>query len=294
MASRDRSNELYQLFDSLRHSSNGTTNATLTSSSSSSATPDVKVFNEFAAAFAKEISSVSESIMNLTKLSQRQTVFDDESQEISGLVAIVKTNLHRLHDDLETLSNLKEQALRSQRGSLWSSVQRKEAERHSDAVVDTLKSRLARTGQDFKSVLQQRTRSMKEDATRRHQFTSDRTTTFESALFRDQRQHEEQQILMTNTNSQYYRQRTDAVREIEAAVHEVGELFQDFTRIVHEQDELIVRIDANVEDALTNVHAGSSELMRYLANLSSNRGLILKVFAILFAFLLFFGFVVVR
>jgi syntaxin 5 len=34
--------------------------------------------------------------------------------------------------------------------------------------------------------------------------------------------------------------------------------------------------------------------MTYIANLSSNRGMILKIFAILFVFLLFFGFVVVR
>lgn len=288
---RDRSTELHQLFDSLRSSSD----PVVTSSSSAAAHPDVHVFNDFAQAFAKEISSASENIMNLTKLAQRQNVFDEDSQEISALTTVVKTQLQRLHNDMETLAGLKEHAMKSQSGSLWSSATHKEADRHTTTVVDTLRSRLARTGQQFKGILQTRKDTLKDSALRRNKFTSDRSTSFESALFRDQQSHEQQQQLMVSqSNTQYYRQRADAVREIEAAVSEVGELFQDFSRLVHEQDELIVRIDSNVDDALSDVHAGSNELMRYLASLSSNRGLILKIFGILFVFLIFFGFVVVR
>lgn len=307
---RDRSVELYQYFDSLRGATSvgsvpapgapavSITAGGATSSLTSSTHPDIRVFNDFAKVFANEISAVSENIMNIAKLAQRQSVFEEESSEISGLTTVVKTHLQRLHNDLDTLVGLKEQALRAQQGPIWSTIggaAHKEAERHSDTVVDTLRSRLARTGQQFKTILQSRKESLKDNALRRNQFTSDRTSTFESALFRDQQQQEQQQqLMMTQSNTQYYRQRTDAVREIEAAVAEVGELFQDFTRLVHEQDELVVRIDSNVDDALSNVNAGSNELMRYLASLSSNRGLILKIFGILFVFLIFFGFVVVR
>eukprot|EP00658_Telonema_sp_P-2_P012188 TRINITY_DN14643_c0_g1_i2.p1 TRINITY_DN14643_c0_g1~~TRINITY_DN14643_c0_g1_i2.p1 ORF type:complete len:104 (+),score=25.35 TRINITY_DN14643_c0_g1_i2:125-436(+) len=84
------------------------------------------------------------------------------------------------------------------------------------------------------------------------------------------------------------------VRDIESAVNEVGDIFRDFTTMVEEQNEGIIRIDQDVSSALTNVNAGTNELMKYLASLSNNRGLIIKIFAVLFAFLLFFGFVVVR
>lgn len=304
---RDRSQELYQLFESQRSVGSSTaigSSSGLTSSAStvpglpSAVNPNVSVFNEFAQAFAKEISSASDNIMNLAKLAQRQSVFEEDNGDISSLTTVVKTQLHRLHNDMETLVGLKEHAMRSQSSAtnFWSSGPAcKEADRHAATVVETLKSRLARTGQQFKTILQSRKETLKDSALRRNKFTSDRATTFESALFRDQQQHEhQQQMLVSNANTQYYRQRADAVREIEAAVSEIGELFQDFSRIVHEQDELIVRIDSNVDEALTNVEAGSNELMRYLASLSSNRGLILKVFGILFFFLIFFGFVVVR
>jgi syntaxin 5 len=290
---RDRSLELQQYFDSLRGQSSASPSSVV--EAPVTVHPDVNVFNEFAQAFAKEIASLSSNIMNLAKITQQQSVFEEDSQEISALTTVVKTQLQRLHNDMDTLAGLKEHAMRSQRGSsFFSSNAQKEAERHTSAVVDTLKGRLANTGQQFKSVLQSRKDNLKDTALRRNQFTSDRSTTFESALFRDQQSHEQQQMLMNPSNTQYYRQRADAVREIEAAVNEVGELFHDFTRLVHEQDELVVRIDSNVDDALRDVNAGSNELMRYLASLSSNRGLILKVFGVLFVFLIFFGFIVVR
>ena len=291
---RDRSGELHQLFDSIRSVQAPVEGRFVPPARASAPPPEMKVFNDFAQVFAREIASVSENIMSLTKLMQRQTVFDDDSQEIASLTGVVKASLQRLHNDLETLVGLREHAMRAQRGSSWTlSPQHCETERHTDTVVDTLRSRLVRTGQQFKTVLQQRTRTLKDTASRRNKFTSDRATSFESALFRDQEQQAQQQLAVAS-NTQYYRQRYEAVREVEAAVAEVGELFQDFTRLVHEQEELVVRIDANVDDALTNVNAGSYELMRYLATISSNRGLILKLFAVLAVFVLFFGFVVVR
>lgn len=57
---------------------------------------------------------------------------------------------------------------------------------------------------------------------------------------------------------------------------------------VHEQGEMAMRIDENVEDALGNVDAGQAQLLRYLNTISSNRWLILKVFFVLMLFLVFF------
>jgi syntaxin 5 len=312
---RDRSQELYQLFEGVRAARQ------LHSSDSGSGTPasegnrsavgsnaltagrnDLQVFNDFAQAFAKEISQVSETVMRLTKLMQQQTLFDEKGKEIGSLTTIVKSSLGRLHDDMETLALLKDRAAasRSNQSSGWMSRDEGSsaaAVRHNDTVVDTLRSRLVKTGQQFKTVLQERTKSLKETASRRNQFSSDRPTSFESALFREQDSgsgQQEMQMTMHNSASQYYKQRYEAVREVEAAVMEVGELFQDFTRLVHEQDEVLVRIDNDVEDSLRNVNAGSNELLRYLSNLSSNRGLVIKILGVLFCFLLFFGFVVVR
>jgi len=51
------------------------------------------------------------------------------------------------------------------------------------------------------------------------------------------------------------------------------------------QGEMVERIDANVEDTTMNVNAAHMQLMKYYNGLSSNRGLIIKVFATVLIFL---------
>ncbi|KAG5470400.1 hypothetical protein LSCM1_01644 [Leishmania martiniquensis] len=303
---RDRSSELYELFSRQRQSRRPPKTGAVVSTGLHSSS-DVQTFNRFAKEFSNNIATVSEYIMRLAQLANRQSVFDDQTAEVSELAQMVKSSLQRLHSDAETLEQLKRRAVESQKGSVptkgdargmfgGSSDHLRTSERHSDTVVETLRSRLARTGQKFRTTLQQQSRSLKDKANRRHMFTTaDRPQTFESALFQDQEQHQQQQLLLSGTrNTLYYQQRADAVQEIEAAVQEVGELFNDFTRLVQEQEEVVLRIDTDVDNAVRHVNAGSNELMRYLTNLSSNRGLILKVFAMLFFFLMLFGVFVVR
>lgn len=293
---RDRSNELYDLFSRMRQSQPPETATTAVSTGLHSSS-DVQTFNRFAKEFSNNIATVSEYIMRLTQLTSRQNVFDDQTAEVSELTQMVKTSLQRLHNDAGTLEELKRRSMASQKNNISTSPDHlRTSEKHCDTVVETLRSRLARTGQQFRTTLQHQSKSLKDKANRRHMFTTaDKPQTFESALFQDQEQHQQQQQLLAGTgNTQYYQQRADAMLEIEAAVQEVGELFNDFTRLVQEQEEVVLRIDTDVDNALRHVNAGSNELMRYLNNLSSNRGLILKVFAMLFFFLMFFGLVVVR
>lgn len=303
---RDRSNELHELFARLRQSQPAASTGALVSTGLHSSS-DVQTFNRFAKEFSNNIATVSEYIMRLTQLANRQNVFDDQTAEVSELTQMVKSSLQRLHNDAGTLEELKRRAVESQKGNGpgkgdargifgGSTDHLRTSERHSETVVETLRSRLARTGQQFRTTLQHQSKSLKDKANRRHMFTTaDRPQTFESALFQDQEQHQQQQLLLSGTaNTQYYQQRADAVLEIEAAVQEVGELFNDFTRLVQEQEEVVLRIDTDVDTAVRHVNAGSNELMRYLTNLSSNRGLILKVFAMLFFFLMLFGLLVVR
>jgi len=49
------------------------------------------------------------------------------------------------------------------------------------------------------------------------------------------------------------------------------------------------RVDDNVEDALLQTRAGYEELQKYFRSVSSNQGLVLRVFAVLMFFLVVFG-----
>ncbi len=52
---------------------------------------------------------------------------------------------------------------------------------------------------------------------------------------------------------------------------------------------MMQRVDDNVEDALLNTRAGYDELQRYWTRVSSNRGLMMRVFAVLMFFIVVFG-----
>ena len=66
-------------------------------------------------------------------------------------------------------------------------------------------------------------------------------------------------------------------------------MFQRFTSIVAEQGELIERIDANTEEASVNVEEGHNQILKYRKSMIGNRGLIIKTFAVIFFFIIFFG-----
>lgn len=296
MVVRDRTAELHAIVDHFRREGRGGLapgELPRPSSSRPALSPAAARFAEASTAFSKDVTATSLSLANLTKLIQQQSVFDDQAPEIASLTTIVKSKLSKMHDDLAFLAEL--------RGDAAVGPSTSHANRHSEAVISSLRSKLVTTSQDFKTVLQRRTKAIKAATSRRNHVSSNKPSSFESKLFQAQdgdggggQMSMAQDMQLANSNTQYYSQRYDAVRQIEAAVHEVGEMFQDFTRLVHEQDETIIRIDTEVEQSLGYVNAGSSELMKYIASLSSNRGMILKIFAILFVFLLFFGFVVVR
>ena len=57
---------------------------------------------------------------------------------------------------------------------------------------------------------------------------------------------------------------------------------------VQEQGELAIRIDENIDDSLQNVDSAQAQLLKYLNSISSNRWLIMKVFAVLVLFLVIF------
>ncbi|EPY40618.1 syntaxin 5 [Angomonas deanei] len=237
---RDRSKEFYDLFDTFK-SQQTVPSTSLRSSVTSS--NEVQSFNQYARNVAADIVSVSDVIMRLTKLTQQQSIFDDKSREMSHLTSTIKSSLQKLHDSMDTLEALKK-AANPQKDVFARGA--KGSQKHNDTVVDTLKMKLASTGQVFRAALQSQTKQVRDSSNRRFQFTSnDEPQTFESALFQDREQ--QQTLLSTNTNTQYYRQRVQAVKELEAAVAEVGEMFNDFTRLTHEQEETILRIDADVD-----------------------------------------------
>ena len=48
---------------------------------------------------------------------------------------------------------------------------------------------------------------------------------------------------------------------------------------------MAIRIDENIDDTLSNVESAQTQLLKYLNTISSNRWLVMKIFAVLMVFL---------
>jgi syntaxin 5 len=98
---------------------------------------------------------------------------------------------------------------------------------------------------------------------------------------------ESAQIL--NQTSTYHLSRADAARNLQGMIAEIGQMFNKMSHMIVQQEEMVQRIDQDVGDSLDHVNEGHSELLKYFNSISGNRSLILKLFAILLAFIIIFA-----
>lgn len=90
----------------------------------------------------------------------------------------------------------------------------------------------------------------------------------------------------------YSQSRAVALQNVESTISELGGIFTHLATMVAHQGELAIRIDDNMEESLANVEGARSSLLRHLNQISSNRWLMIKIFAILIFFLMVFIFFV--
>lgn len=90
----------------------------------------------------------------------------------------------------------------------------------------------------------------------------------------------------------YAQSRATALHNVESTITELGGIFTHLATMVAHQGELAIRIDDNMDESLANVEGAHSSLLRHLNKISSNRWLLIKIFAILILFLMIFIFFV--
>jgi syntaxin 5 len=269
-------------------------------------------------ALASEIGSALEAtasrLSQLTTLARRRSLFDDPSAEIGRLTSLVKTDIQSLNGALEELAGLRA-TMRG--GGMLSSgsaaAQRgggEQAEAHAGTVVDALKGRLMDTTKEFQGVLEVRSGNMKAQSQRRQEFSSIQggaaggltrrggagpaaaaaaasTGSGEVRLdMPESRMQSQDQMVLQQDD--YYSTRADAVETIESTIVELGSIFNQLATMVSEQGELVQRIDEDVTAADRNVNAAQDQLLRYMESVSSNRGLMLKIFGMLILFIITF------
>ena len=96
------------------------------------------------------------------------------------------------------------------------------------------------------------------------------------------------QMMVTNPLRYDGQARLDAIQDIERTMNDLNKIMVDISVMVEEQQVVMERIDNNVGDSLVHVERAQNQLIKILQNVSSDRGLILKMFFILVVFCVIF------
>ncbi|XP_011501054.1 PREDICTED: syntaxin-5 [Ceratosolen solmsi marchali] len=254
----------------------------------------------------KNIASTYSKLEKLALLAKKKSIFDDRQIEIEELTTIIKTDLSSLNQQIAKLQDLG----RQQRENYQTSKGHHIAS-HSSSVVVALQSKLANMSNHFKSVLEVRSEKMREEQTRREQFSHGNVSTMlpPSVVSGNQgslllQEHDSnasisidlepvmgqlslQRAVFDDTES-YVQSRAETMQNIESTIVELGGIFQQLAHMVKEQEEMVERIDSNIESTEINVGAAHAEILKYFQSVTNNRWLMIKIFAVLIFFFIFF------
>jgi syntaxin 5 len=223
-----------------------------------------------------EIDAVRKRLGQLTKLAKGRGIFNDKTSEIEQITMEVKNRIAELNRNVEVLDASMSGGTAQQR-------------KHASTIVDTLKHRLMELTKDFKDALQSRTKAMQEQDARRSKYSRASPTAYQPIGNYDP------ELGGVgdgggggSLQKSFHVQREQGVQGVQKVIGELATMFQKMATMVNQQEEMIQRIDHDVDDSLANVERGQNELLKYYHNISSNRPLILKILFILVFFVIFF------
>lgn len=292
MTFTDRTHEFNSVAESIRtkhHSNNATT------------PPKRHQRSQFmltASQIGKDIFETSEKLNKLAKLAKKNSLFDNPTVEIEELTFIIKQDIQNLNRQITLLKEL------SIKGS------NKQGDTHSKTVINYLNFKLADTTKGFKDILQVRTENLKSQQETRMRLAGTsqfgggpnntpphvhRSFAAENSAYLPESPSSggggEVAIAMPGgvlLQQEHTSSRAAAVESIEKTLSELQGIFGDLVALVAEQGDMIQRLDANIDNTAINVERGHSELLKYLYNISGNRGLIIKLFIVLIIFIILF------
>ncbi|KAK6635988.1 Syntaxin-5 [Polyplax serrata] len=252
-------------------------------------------FMVIARAIGKNIASTYSKLEKLTLLAKRKSLFQDRSTEIQELTYIIKDDLNSLNQQISELQEIAKSQKRKHENGKQHLVS------HSSSVLLALQSKLATMSTEFKQVLEVRTQNLKQQKTRRDHFSdSNLPASMSPSSINNSRQgslllqegqvhidldnqnsagipllQSQGQMNYDQTNS-YFQSRAETMQNIESTIVELGGIYQQLAHMVKEQEEMVDRIDSNLDSAHLNVEAAHSEILKYFQSVTSNRWLMIK------------------
>jgi len=267
-------------------------------------------FMKIARSIGGDISNTYAKLEKLTLLARRKTLFDDRPREIQELTFIIKEDMNALNRQIGQL----QQIAKAQRSA---GLQGRHQQSHTSSVVFTLQTKLASMTNNFKEVLEVRTENLKEGKSRQDMFAAQGAVVNSSmpqsavsgfhsgsvlAMAEDDAQRsnevaismgampgdQTQSLLQADATDRYLASRADTMQNIEGTIVELGGIFQQLAHMLKEQEEMMVRIDGNVEETAINTELAHEQILKYFRSVTSNRWLMVKVFGVLIFFFILF------
>jgi len=242
--------------------------------------------NAWSAEIGSQIHQTSLKVHELRKMAKRKGIFEDKTSEIQELTHNVKEDIGMLNQKLDALE-------RRAKGA----GPNRNHQAHSFNVVETLRTRLLGVTQDFNGALDVWTRALEQQDTRRSLYCAgqgpgthmpgQRSVPAPSGRAEDLEggPGAAQAVALQRG---YLASRAEAAQSVQRTIGEVAQVLQKMAAVVARQEEMVQSICHDVDSASDNVTAGQDDLLRYFHHISSNRGLIIKVFLIIFIFVVFF------
>lgn len=242
--------------------------------------------NVWSAEIGSAIHQTSVKVQELRRMAKKKGIFEDKTSEIQEITYCVKQEIQLLNQKIELLE-------RKARGT----GPNRNYQTHSSNMVDTLKTRLMEVTKDFKNALEDRTNTLQQQDQRRNLYCAGQGRVENPFMKQNRPSPSGNAEDLENGGSGgqtmalergYHHSRAEAVQTVQRTIGELAQMFQKMAVMVTAQEEMIQRIDHDMDDTLSNLDQAQSHLLRYFQHISSNRGLILKVFLILIFFVVFF------
>ena len=239
-------------------------------------------FNAAAAELGSALHRAQLKLTELGKSAKSKSLFNDQSGKFNEMTMNIKQDIALITERVGSLTTAAD------------SADNRQIQQHCRSVTSTLNARLTDLTRSFRDVLELRTKTMQELETRRGKYSASTASIGANTFGNKQdmdlesgKSLEAAQIL--NNTSTYHLSRADAARNLQGIIAEIGQMFNKMSHMIVQQEEMVQRIDQDITGSLDHVNEGHSELLKYFNSISGNRSLILKVFAILIAFIIIFA-----
>jgi len=246
-------------------------NVNFQKSSASSFAPQQTEFNAQATQIGAAIEKTNVKVQELGSLSRGKGLFNDKTVQIQELQSMCQKEIGALSQRIGIL-----ESNASNSGSAHS-------QRHRKNLVEALKTRLLQLTNSFKNVLELRTKTLEQQSNRMNMY---KPTPMQYTGNPDDL--EGAGTGMQDQTMEVVHSRKEALKKVQAMIGDMGLMFQKMAVMVQQQEEMVKRVDQNLDDTSENISKGQQQLLQYFSSVSNNRSLILKVFGILIAFIVFF------